>query len=33
MATDKLEQWRKIIEQVLTDYAAIPYSYRALLRE
>lgn len=27
MVTDKLEQWRKIIEQVLTDYAAIPYSY------
>ncbi|MEO0739692.1 MAG: XisI protein [Cyanobacteria bacterium J06649_12] len=33
MATDKLEQWRKIIEQVLTDYAAIPYSYSQVKKE
>ncbi len=33
MATDNLEQWREIIEQVLADYAAIPYSYSQVKKE
>ena len=33
MATDTLDQWRHIIEQVLTDYAAIPYSYGQVKKE
>ncbi|MEM9805513.1 MAG: XisI protein [Cyanobacteria bacterium P01_D01_bin.56] len=33
MATDNLDQWRKSIEQVLTDYAAIPYSYSQVKKE
>ena len=28
-----LEQWRDIIEQVLRDYAAIPYSYSEVKKE
>lgn len=33
MATDNLDQWRESIEQVLTDYAAIPYSYSQVKKE
>ncbi|MEM7794085.1 MAG: XisI protein [Cyanobacteria bacterium P01_C01_bin.118] len=33
MATDTLDQWRECIEQVLTDYAAIPYSYSQVKKE
>ncbi|NEQ51760.1 MAG: XisI protein [Leptolyngbya sp. SIO3F4] len=33
MATDNLEHWRESIEQVLTDYAAIPYSYSQVKKE
>lgn len=33
MATDTLDQWRESIEQVLTDYAAIPYSYSQVKKE
>ena len=33
MVTDRLEAWRDIIEQALTDYAAIPYSYSPVKKE
>ena len=33
MATLDLEKWRDTIEQVLTDYAAIPYSYSEVKKE
>lgn len=33
MDTVNLEQWRDIIEQVLIDYAAIPYSYSQVKKE
>ena len=33
MATDRLDIWRDIIERVLTDYAAIPYSYSQVKKE
>lgn len=33
MATDSLNHWRDIIEQVLTEYAAIPYSYSQVKKE
>lgn len=33
MATVSLDQWRDVIEQVLCDYAAIPYSYSAVKKE
>ena len=33
MGTVSLEQWRDIIEQVLRDYAAIPYSYSQVKKE
>ncbi len=33
MATNNLDQWRESIEQVLTDYAAIPYSYSQVKKE
>lgn len=33
MDTVPLEQWREIIERVLSDYAAIPYSYSPVKKE
>jgi XisI protein len=33
MDTINLEQWRDIVEQVLFDYAAIPYSYSQVKKE
>ena len=33
MATVNLEQWRDIIERVLSEYAAIPYSYSNVKKE
>ncbi len=33
MDTVNLEQWRDIVEQVLRDYAAIPYSYSEVKKE
>ncbi|MEB3885821.1 XisI protein [Lyngbya sp. CCY1209] len=33
MATINLEQWRDAIEQVLRNYAAIPYSYTQVEKE
>jgi len=33
MNTVPLEQWREIIERVLGDYAAIPYSYSNVKKE
>lgn len=33
MATHNLALWRDVIEQVLLDYAAIPYSYSQVRKE
>lgn len=33
MAAANLEEWRDVIEQVLQDYAAIPYSYSEVKKE
>jgi len=33
MDTSRLEQWREVVEQVLSDYAAIPYSYSEVKKE
>ncbi|MGB3240853.1 MAG: XisI protein [Geitlerinemataceae cyanobacterium] len=33
MDTVSLEQWRDVIEQVLLNYAAIPYSYSEVKKE
>jgi len=33
MTTLDLDDWRDIIEQVLTEYAAIPYSYSEVRKE
>ncbi len=33
MDTSRLEQWRTIVEQVLSEYAAIPYSYSKVKKE
>jgi len=33
MATVNLEKWKDTIEQVLSEYAAIPYSYSDVKKE
>jgi len=33
MDTNRLEQWRTIVERVLSEYAAIPYSYSEVKKE
>ncbi|MEL6321753.1 MAG: XisI protein [Cyanobacteria bacterium J06626_14] len=33
MVAVNLEQWREVIEKVLQDYAAIPYSYSEVKKE